>query len=50
MTKQLSEAIINRSKIRNRYIKWPSCKNVSDYRQAKNMQKPKQIPEKVLLS
>ena len=36
MTKQLSEAIINRSKLRNRYIKWPSWKNVLDYRQAKN--------------
>ena len=38
MTKQLSKAIMNRSKLRNRYIKWPSRENFLDYKKAKNMQ------------
>ena len=36
MTKQLSKGIMNRSKLRNRYIKWPSRENFSDYKKAKN--------------
>ena len=36
MTKQLSKAIVNRSKLRNRYIKWPSRENFLDYKKAKN--------------
>ena len=36
MTKQLSKAIINRSKLRNRYFKWPSRENFLDYKKAKN--------------
>ena len=36
MTKQLSKAIMNRSKLRNRYIKWPSRENFLDYKNAKN--------------
>ena len=36
MTKQQSKAIINRSKLRNRYIKWPSRENFLDYKKAKN--------------
>ena len=35
MTKQLSKAIVNRSKLRNRYIKWLSRDNVLDYKKAK---------------
>ena len=30
MTKQLNKAIINRCKLRNRYIKWPSTENFLD--------------------
>ena len=36
MTKQLSEAIMNRSKLRNKYIKLPSRENFLDYEKAKN--------------
>ena len=36
MTKQLSKAIMNRSKLRNRYIKWPSRENVLVYKKARN--------------
>ena len=36
MTKQLSKAIMNRSKLRNRYIKWISRENFLDYKKAKN--------------
>ena len=36
MTKQLSKAIMNRCKLRNRYIKWPSRENFLDYKKAKN--------------
>ena len=36
ITKQLSKAIMNRSKLRNRYIKWPSRENFLDYKKAKN--------------
>ena len=36
MTKQLSKAIMNRSKLRNRYIKWTSRENFLDYKKAKN--------------
>ena len=31
MTKDLSKAIMNRCKLRNRYIKWPSRENVFHY-------------------
>ena len=36
MTKQLSKVIMNTSKLRNRYIKWPSRKTL-DYKKAKNI-------------
>ena len=36
MTKQLSKAIMNRSKLRIRYFKWPSRENFLDYKKAKN--------------
>ena len=36
MTKQLSKDMMNRSKLRNRYIKWPSRENFLDYKKAKN--------------
>ena len=36
MTKQLSKTIMNRSKLTNRYIKWPSRENFLDYKKAKN--------------
>ena len=36
MTKQLSKAIMNTSKLRNRYIKWPSRETL-DYKKAKNI-------------
>ena len=35
MTKQLSKAIKNRSKLRNRYIKWPSRQNFLNYKKTK---------------
>ena len=35
-TKLLSKAIMNRYKLRNRYIKWPSRENFLDYKRAKN--------------
>ena len=39
MTKQLSKAIIYRSKLRNRHIKWPSRESFLDYKKAlKHMQ------------
>ena len=37
MTKQLSKAIMNRSKLRNRYITWPPRENFWDYKKAKNI-------------
>ena len=36
MTKQLNKAIMNRSKLTNKYIKWPSRENFLDYKKAKN--------------
>ena len=36
MTQQLSKAIMNRSKLRNRYIKCPSRENFLDYKKPKN--------------
>ena len=36
MTKQLIKAIMNRCKLRNRYIKWLSRENFLDYKKAKN--------------
>ena len=36
MTKQLSKATTNKSKLRNRYIKWPSRQNFLDYKKTKN--------------
>ena len=36
MTKQLSKATMNRSKLRHRHIKWPSRENFLDYKKAKN--------------
>ena len=36
MTKQLSIAIMNRSKQRKMYFKWPSWENFLDHKKAKN--------------
>ena len=36
MTNHLSKAIMNRSKLRNRYIKWASRENFLGYKKAKN--------------
>ena len=35
MTKELSKAIMNKSKIRNKYQKWPSMENVLALKEAK---------------
>ena len=37
MAKELSKAIINRSKHKNRYTKWPSCENVLAFKKQKNI-------------
>ena len=37
MTKQLSTSIMNRSKFRNRYLKWPLRENFLVYKKAKNL-------------
>ena len=34
-TKRLSKTIMNRCKLRNRYIKWPSRENFLDYKKQK---------------
>ena len=50
MTKQLSKAIMNRYKLRNRYIKWPSRENILDYKKVKNTcHKLSKLSEKVVL-
>ena len=36
MKKQLSKAIMNRSKLRNIHIKWPSRENFLEYKKTKN--------------
>ena len=37
MTKDLSKAIMNKSKTRNRYLKWPTRENVLAMMSAKNL-------------
>ena len=37
MTKELSKSIMSRSRIKNRYLKWPSLKNLLAYKKAKNL-------------
>ena len=37
MTKELSKSIINTSRFKNRYLKWPSCENFLAYKKAKNL-------------
>ena len=37
MTKELSKSITNRSKFKNRYLKWPSCEHLLAYKKAKNL-------------
>ena len=37
MTKQLNKAIMDRSRIRNRYLKWPSRKNFLELKKAKSL-------------
>ena len=37
MTKELSKAIMNRSKLKNRYTKWPSRENVLVFKKQKNI-------------
>ena len=36
MTKELSKAVINKSKTRNKYIKWPSTENFLAMKRAKS--------------
>ena len=36
MTKELSKAIMDRSKSRNKYLKWPSRENHVSYKKSKN--------------
>ena len=36
MSKELSKAIMNRSKLRNRYTKWPSCENFVAFKKQNN--------------
>ena len=37
MTKELSKAIMNRSKLKNKYTKWPSRENVLPFKKQKNI-------------
>ena len=37
MTKELGKSIMNRSRFKNRYLKWPSRENFLDYKKAKNL-------------
>ena len=37
MTKELSKAIMNRSKLKNRYTKWPSRENFLAFKKQKNL-------------
>ena len=37
MTKELSKAIMNRSKLKNRYTKWPSRENFLALKKQKNI-------------
>ena len=37
MTKELSKAIMNRSKLKNRYTKWPSRENFLAFKKQKNI-------------
>ena len=37
MTKELRKAIMDRSRFKNKYFKWPSCENVLVYKKAKNI-------------
>ena len=36
MSKEWSKVIINKSKLRNSYIKWPSHENFSAFKEKKN--------------
>ena len=36
MTKELSKAILDKSKSRNKYLKWPSGENYVSYKKSKN--------------
>ena len=37
MTKELGKSIMNRSRFKNRYLKWPSRENFLAYKKAKNL-------------
>ena len=37
MTKELSKSILNRSRFKNRFLKWPSRENFLAYKKAKNL-------------
>ena len=37
MHKKLSKVIINKSRLRNKYLKWPSRKNILAYKKVKNI-------------
>ena len=47
VTNELSKAIMNRSKIRNIYTKWPSCENFLAFKKQKNI--CKNLKQKELL-
>ena len=36
MTRELSKAIMTKSKVKNSYVKWPSRENFVAYKKAKN--------------
>ena len=36
MTRELSKAIMTKSKVKNSYVKWPSPENFAAYKKAKN--------------
>ena len=40
MTKELSKSIKNRSRYKNRHLKWPSRENFLAYKKAKNLCNP----------
>ena len=46
MTKELSKAIMNRSKLKNRYTKWPSRENFLAFKKQKNICKNLNIKTK----
>ena len=40
MTKELRKAIMDRSRLKNKYLKWTSRENLLAYKKAKNIRNP----------